>query len=63
MCMIVFIGGMIMLILGLAGEYIGRTYISVNRAPQYVIRDKVRSSSFHAVNDPVNTDSLEEPEQ
>ena len=48
MCMIVFIGGMIMLILGLAGEYIGRTYISVNRSPQYVVREKVRSSSFDA---------------
>ena len=39
MTAIIFFGGMIMLMLGLAGEYIGRTYISVNAAPQYVIRE------------------------
>lgn len=37
----VFFGGMIMLILGLVGEYIGRIYISLNNSPQYVIREKV----------------------
>ena len=35
-----FIGGMIMLLLGLIGEYVGRIYISMNLAPQYVIRKK-----------------------
>lgn len=40
MTAIVFFGGMTLLMLGLAGEYIGRTYISVNSAPQYVIRDE-----------------------
>ena len=38
MTAIVFFGGMLMLMVGLAGEYIGRTYISVNDAPQYVVR-------------------------
>ncbi len=33
------IGGMIMFMLGLIGEYIGRIYISLNNSPQYVIRD------------------------
>lgn len=37
----VFFGGMIMLMLGLIGEYIGRIYISLNNSPQYVIREKV----------------------
>ena len=37
---LLFIGGMIMLLLGLIGEYVGRIYISMNMAPQYVIRDK-----------------------
>lgn len=36
-----FIGGMLMLMLGLIGEYIGRIYISINNAPQYVIREIV----------------------
>lgn len=41
MAAIVFFGGMIMLMLGLIGEYIGRIYISLNNSPQYVIREKV----------------------
>lgn len=39
MAVILFIGGMIMLLLGMIGEYIGRIYISINNAPQYVIRE------------------------
>ena len=39
MAAIVFLGGMIMLMLGLIGEYIGRVYISLNNSPQYVIRE------------------------
>ena len=41
MSALVFFGGMIMLMLGLIGEYIGRIYISLNNSPQYVIREKV----------------------
>ena len=41
MSALVFFGGMIMLMLGLIGEYIGRIYISLNSAPQYVIREKI----------------------
>lgn len=40
MSVLVFFGGMIMLMLGLIGEYIGRIYISLNNSPQYVIREK-----------------------
>ena len=36
---ILFIGGSIMLMLGMLGEYIGRIYISINSSPQYVIRE------------------------
>ena len=38
MSALMFIGGMILLMLGLVGEYIGRMYIGMNNAPQYVIR-------------------------
>ena len=38
MTAIIFIGGVLMLMLGMIGEYIGRTYICINKAPQYVIR-------------------------
>ena len=32
------LGGMILLVLGMIGEYIGRIYISLNNSPQYVVR-------------------------
>ena len=38
---LVFMGGMLMLMLGLVGEYMGRMYISMNNSPQYVIREMV----------------------
>lgn len=45
MSAIVFFGGMIMLTLGLLGEYIGRIYISLNNSPQYVIKERVNCYS------------------
>ena len=42
MAALMFIGGMLMLMLGLIGEYIGRIYISLNDAPQYVVREITR---------------------
>lgn len=41
MAALVFFGGMIMILLGLIGEYIGRIYISLNNSPQYVIRERI----------------------
>lgn len=41
MAALVFFGGMIMIMLGLIGEYIGRIYISLNNSPQYVIRERL----------------------
>ena len=40
MTTILFIGGILMLMLGMIGEYIGRTYICINKAPQYVVRTR-----------------------
>ena len=37
MSVILFIGGVLMLILGLIGEYVGRIYICLNNSPQYVV--------------------------
>ncbi len=39
MSVLVFMGGMMMLMLGLLGEYMGRMYISMNNSPQFVIRE------------------------
>lgn len=41
MSALMFIGGMLMLMLGLVGEYIGRIYVCMNNSPQYVIRETV----------------------
>ena len=41
MAAILFIGGMLMIMLGLIGEYIGRMYICMNSAPQFVVRDMI----------------------
>lgn len=38
-----FIGGMIMMILGLCGEYIGRIYMTVSNMPQYEIRETLNA--------------------
>ncbi len=39
MSAIMFIGGMLMLMLGLIGEYIGRIYVCMNHSPQYVVKE------------------------
>ena len=39
MAVLLFVGGMILFMLGLIGEYIGRIYISLNNSPQFVVRE------------------------
>jgi len=41
MAALLFIGGMIMIILGLIGEYVGRSYLNISNAPQYVVRERI----------------------
>lgn len=38
--LILFIGGVQLLCAGMLGEYIGRIYLSVNKTPQYVLREE-----------------------
>ncbi len=42
---ILILGGFILLVLGLIGEYIGRIYININNSPQYVVRDVINYQS------------------
>ena len=35
--------GIVMLLLGLLGEYIGRMYISINNAPQFVVKEEINT--------------------
>lgn len=57
MTAIIFFGGMLMLMVGLAGEYIGRTYISVSSAPQYVIRNETEDVPSKAKEDTLPKDA------
>ncbi len=41
MAVMLIIGGIIMVLLGIIGEYIGRIYMCINDSPQYVIREKI----------------------
>lgn len=41
MAVLLILGGVILIALGMIGEYVGRIYISINDAPQYVIREEV----------------------
>ncbi len=38
-CLLLIIGGLILCMLGLIGEYLGRIYMCINKTPQYVIRE------------------------
>ncbi len=42
---ILVVGGIIMLLLGMLGEYMGRIYLNINQAPQYVIRNVIDGRS------------------
>ncbi|MBQ6812116.1 MAG: glycosyltransferase family 2 protein [Agathobacter sp.] len=46
MALILIIGGLILAVLGMIGEYIGRIYICMNNSPQYVIREKMNASEM-----------------
>lgn len=41
MTVVLILDGAIMIMLGLVGEYVGRIYITMNKSPQYVIKDEV----------------------
>lgn len=49
MAMILFIGGMLMLMLGIIGEYVGRIYISINRSPQFVVKEIVKKDTYQSI--------------
>lgn len=40
MCVIFFLGGMIMLSLGVIGEYVGKTYLETKHRPRYIISER-----------------------
>ena len=47
MAALLFIGGVLMLMLGIIGEYIGRIYITLNNSPQYVVREAINVEEYN----------------
>ena len=45
------LGGFILLVLGMIGEYVGRIYISLNNSPQYVVRSVINFDQKDRKND------------
>ncbi|HBE99675.1 MAG TPA: hypothetical protein DDW46_01335, partial [Dehalococcoidia bacterium] len=43
-------GGIQLIGLGLLGEYVGRSYMNINRQPQYVIKDTVSINQVQQLN-------------
>ena len=41
MAVLLFVSGIMMMMLGLIGEYIGRIYICINSSPQAIVKDKI----------------------
>jgi len=37
------VSGIIMMLLGIIGEYTGRIYLNINKIPQYIVREKINS--------------------
>jgi len=51
MAAIIFFGGIQLLSIGLLGEYIGRVFLSINKKPQYVIKEKYSIDKVKSTND------------
>ncbi len=53
-CLILFIGGIQMILLGIIGEYLGKTYIETKKRPIYLIKDDLSFQSIGETNDEKN---------
>lgn len=44
-----FMFGVLFFFMGLLGEYVGRIYISLNKAPQYVVKEYQESEKMQEI--------------
>ena len=49
MSAMLFFSGLNLLFIGLVGEYVGRIFISINKSPQYVIRESINTNNKELV--------------
>lgn len=62
MCAICFFSGVIMLFMGLIGEYLGRMFLGMNRQPQFVVKKVYgHSDKTDAIKDTVMPENSEDP--
>ena len=40
-CIIVVLAGLILMVLGIIGEYLGKMILILNRTPQYIVRETI----------------------
>jgi undecaprenyl-phosphate 4-deoxy-4-formamido-L-arabinose transferase len=45
---VMLLGGIQLVVLGILGEYIGRTYMNINRKPQFVVKEAVNCDERHS---------------
>lgn len=46
MCVMLFMFGVVLFFMGLLGEYVGRIYISLNNAPQFIVKEYLESEEL-----------------
>ena len=47
----ILVGGIILIVLGIIGEYVGRVYLCLNQTPQYVVRSVIDKTGIERRND------------
>ena len=40
-CLLLFLSGLILMVLGIIGEYLGKIILTINQTPQFIIREKM----------------------
>jgi len=54
MAVLLILGGVILLVLGLVGEYVGRIFMCTNAAPQFVVRRRINSKDYSLSKEYIN---------
>ena len=47
----ILVGGIILIVLGIIGEYVGRVYLCLNQTPQYVVRSVIDNTGIERRSD------------